>query len=52
LVPVELATKKSLTQHEPRCGLAVLLSDGRRIEVHPGFDTNTLERLVGILEPV
>src|SRR5713226_3917780 len=39
LVPVELAAKKSLTQHESSCGLAVVLPGGRRIEVHPDFDT-------------
>src|SRR5712692_8468911 len=48
LVPVELAAKKSPTQHEPSCGLAVVLPGGRRIEVHPDFDTSTFERLVGI----
>ena len=52
LVPVELAAKKSPTQHEPSCGLAVVLSGGRRIEVHPNFDTNTFERLVSALERV
>ncbi len=46
LVKVELATKKSPTQREPGCGLAVVLSGGRRIEVRPDFDTNTFERLV------
>jgi len=51
LVPVELA-KKSLTQHESSCGLAVVLAGGRRIEVHPDFDTNTFERLVKALERV
>ena len=50
LVRVELAAKKSPKRHEPSCGLAVVLSGGRRIEVHPDFDTNTFERLVGILE--
>jgi len=50
LVPVELAARKSPKQHEPSCGLAVVLSGGRRIEIHPDFDTNTLERLMGILE--
>src|SRR5271169_1138926 len=35
LVKVELATKKSPTQQEPSCGLAVVLSGGRRVEVHP-----------------
>jgi hypothetical protein len=52
LVPVELAARKSSTQHEPSCGLAVVLSGGRRIEVHPDFDANTFERLVSVLERV
>jgi hypothetical protein len=50
LVPVELAARKSPTQHEPSCGLAVVLPGGRRIEVHSDFDTNTFERLVSALE--
>src|ERR1700683_707717 len=50
LVPVELAARKSPTQQKPSCGLAVVLSGGRRIEVHPDFDTNTFERLVSVLE--
>ena len=50
LVPVELAARKSPKQQEPSCGLAVVLPGGRRIEVHPDFDTSTFERLVGILE--
>src|SRR5271167_3436979 len=50
LVPVELAGRKSPTQHEPSCGLAVVLPGGRRIEVHPDFDTNTFERVVDALE--
>src|ERR1700691_6750591 len=50
LVPVELAARNSPTQDEPSCGLAVVLPGGRRIEVHPDFDTSTFERLVGILE--
>jgi len=53
LVPVELAARKSPPQqHEPSCGLAVVLPGGRRIEVHPDFDTNTFERLVSALERV
>ena len=52
LVPVELAARKSPTQHEAGYGLAVVLSGGRRIEVHPDFDTNTFERLVSVLERV
>ena len=50
LVSVELAARKSPKQHEPSCGLAVVLPGGRRIEVHPDFDTNTFERLVSLLE--
>jgi hypothetical protein len=50
LVKVELATRKSPKQHQPSCALAVVLPDGRRIEVHPDFDINTFERLVGVLE--
>ena len=50
LVPVELVARKSPKQHEPSCGLAVVVPGGHRIEVHPDFDTNTFERLVGILE--
>jgi len=46
LVPVELADRKS----PMHCELAVVLPGGRRIEVHPDFDTSTFERLVGILE--
>jgi Tol biopolymer transport system component len=44
LVPVELAARKSPRQQEPSCGLAVVLSGERRIEVLPDFDTNTFER--------
>jgi hypothetical protein len=51
LVKVELAARKSPpTQHEPSCGLAVVLSVGRRIEVQRDFDTTTFERLVSLLE--
>jgi hypothetical protein len=50
LVKVELAAKKWPTQYEPSCGLAVVLPGGRRIEVHPDFDTSTFERLVNALE--
>ena len=49
LVPVKLAARKSPTQQEPGCGLAVVLPGGRRIEVHPDFDTSTFERLVSLL---
>jgi hypothetical protein len=52
LVPVELAARKSLTQHNATCGLAVVLPGGHRIEVHPDFDARTFERLVSVLERV
>ena len=52
LVPAELATKESTAEHKPSCGLAVMLSGGRRIEVHLDFDTNTFKRLVSALERV
>jgi hypothetical protein len=50
LVPVELAARKSPAPRESSCELAVVLTGGRRIEVHPGFDTDTFERLVSALE--
>ena len=50
LLPVEVAARKLPTQREPSCGLAVVLSGGRRIEVQPDFDTNTFERLLSALE--
>jgi hypothetical protein len=50
LVPVELAARKLPKQHEPSCGLAVVLPGGRRIEVQPDFDSTTFERLVKALE--
>ena len=33
-------------------GLVVGLTSGRRIEVNPGFDADTLERLLTVLEKV
>jgi hypothetical protein len=48
---VELATKES-PHLAATCGLAVVLPGGRRIEVHPDFDSNTFERLVSVLERV
>jgi hypothetical protein len=46
---VELAeVKRNMASHGG--GLVVLLASGRKIEVAPGFDGVTLERLVGVLE--
>jgi hypothetical protein len=50
LVPVELVGAQSVTDGDAGCGLAVVLSHGRRIEVEAGFDAPTLERLVILLE--
>ena len=36
--------------HDHGGGLAVVLTSGRKIEVAPGFDGLTLERLVSVLE--
>ena len=52
LVPVEVAIRKPPAQHEPSCGLAVVLSGGRRIEVQRDFDALTFEKLVSVLERV
>jgi hypothetical protein len=52
LVPVEVAIGKSEVERESSCGLAVVLSGGRRIEVQRDFDGHTLVRLVSVLERV
>lgn len=51
LVRVKITGRKSLGQRNS-AGLAVELGKGRRIEVRPGFDVPTLERLVQVLEQV
>jgi hypothetical protein len=52
LMAVELAFRKPLAEQQPSCGLAVVLSSGRRIEVHRDFDVHTFERLMSALERV
>jgi len=47
---VELAIGKPPLEQQGSCGLAVVLSGGRRIEVHRDFAVHTFERLVGVLE--
>jgi hypothetical protein len=51
-VPVELAIGKWPTEREPICGLTVVLSGVRRIEVQHDFDVQTVERVVSVLERV
>ena len=50
LVAVELAGTKWATAGDSNCGLALVLSRGRRIEVEAGFDGPTLQRLISLLE--
>jgi len=50
LVAVEVAGTKLATDCDFECGLAVVLSRGRKIEVGSGFDGPTLQRLVNLLE--
>jgi len=52
LVAVELAIRKPPAEQQASCGLAVLLSGGRRIEVQRDFDVHTFERLMSVLERV
>jgi hypothetical protein len=51
-VAVELALRKPLAEQQSRCSLAVVLPDGRRIEVQRDFDVHTFERLMSVLERV
>jgi hypothetical protein len=50
LVAVEVRDMKRETAGDAVCGLAVVLSGGRRIEVGTTFDGPTLQRLVQTLE--
>lgn len=50
LVAVELAGTKFATDGDAGCGLAVVLSGGRKIAVEGGFDAATLQRLILLLE--
>lgn len=50
LVAVELTGQERTGKDRSSSALEVVLSGGRRIEVRPGFDSNTLERLLGVLE--
>ena len=50
LIAVELAKKDRDENSRPTCALEVVLSSGRRIEVRPDFDSDTLEQLLSVLE--
>jgi hypothetical protein len=49
-LPVELALRKPPAEDQSTCGLAVVLQNGRRIEVQRDFDVHTFERLMSVLE--
>jgi hypothetical protein len=46
-----LAVELSGAHPADASGLAVVLMGGRRIEIGRGFDTQTLQQLVSLLEP-
>ena len=50
LVAVELAKKDWDENSRPACALEVVLPRGRGIHVWPEFDSDTLERLLSVLE--
>ena len=50
LVAVEVAGSGQLQVPEAGCGLALVCADGRKLEVHRGFDEVTLQRLLDVLE--
>ena len=50
LVAVDLARKNRDENSRLACALEVVLCGGRSIKVRPDFDSETLERLVSVLE--
>ena len=51
-VAVELALRRPPAEEQSTCGLALVLPDGRRIEVQRDFDVHAFERLMSALERV
>ncbi len=49
-VAVEVSGAKPMDSSAPGGALAVVLTNGRRIEVKRGFDTDLLAQLLGLLE--
>jgi hypothetical protein len=49
LIAVELAGTNGNKNARGACALQMVLSSGLRIEVWPGFDSGTLERLLVVL---
>jgi hypothetical protein len=52
LVAVELASKGRDGNNRTLCALEVVLASGRRIEVRRDFDSETLLRVVEVLEEI
>jgi hypothetical protein len=52
LVAVELASKRRDGNNRTLCALEVVLASGRRIEVRRDFDSETLLRVVEVLEEI
>jgi hypothetical protein len=52
LLAVELRDRQGDRDRKTECGLAVVLSNGRRVEVGAAFDGLTLQRLLRVLETV
>jgi hypothetical protein len=50
LMAVEVASSGWRPEPEGGCGLALVWTVGRRLEVHRGFDEVTLQRLLDVLE--
>ena len=53
LVPVEVSGREALARRKPqedRCGLEVILTKGRRIELSRNFDPMELRQAVEVLE--
>ena len=50
LVSVDVVSSGGLREPEVGCALAWVWADGRKLEVHRGFDEATLQRLLHVLE--
>jgi hypothetical protein len=49
-LPVRVAEEGTQTHTTGRAGMAVVIGSGRRIVVAPGFDAETLRRVIAVLE--
>lgn len=49
-LPVRVADARPRARTSRRAGLAIVIGAGRRVVVTPGFDAETLRRVVAVLE--